>query len=114
MDLWADRSHTISLRVALSSAFMFGQLVDIALDGFQNTLTHTQQAGEQVQMKGNFQYWWAEPCLKKRRPNPSQERKSQTIIRQKPKIYWRSLKTDFSVVELDEFINFLCVDCKYS
>lgn len=67
MDLWADRSHTISLRVALSSAFMFGQLVDIALDGFQNIFshTHTQQAGEQVQMKGNFQYWWAEPCLKK-------------------------------------------------
>ena len=45
MDLWVDRSHTITLRPALS-----GQL---ALDDFQKTHTHK---GEQVQMKGNFQY----------------------------------------------------------
>lgn len=49
----------------------------------------------------------------KRRPNRSQnEEKSQSIIRQNPKIYRRSLKTDFSVVELDDFIKKSLVDCK--
>lgn len=76
---------------------------------------HTHE-GRQVQMKGNFQYWWAIPkrASKKRRPNRSQnEEKSQSIIRQNPKIYRRSLKTDFSVVELDDFMKKKSlVDCK--
>lgn len=48
----------------------------------------------------------AEKEAERQEAEPKREReKSQNIIRQNPKIYWRSLKTDFSVVELDDSIN---------
>lgn len=54
--------------------------------------------------------------IKEAEPEP--KRKSQNIIRQKPKIYERSLETDFSVVESGDFTKLrshcaaISVDCK--
>lgn len=93
---------------------MFGQLVvDIIVDGFSkhfqtHTNTHKMKQREQVQMKGNFQYWWAEPWKKKEAEPKPKERKSQTIIRQKAKDLLVIIKNRFFSCWIGWFYKLFC------
>lgn len=88
---------------------LYGQCGD-DLDDFQNTHTKGGKCRWRVIFNIDEPYP-RERAKKEAEPKPKRE-KSQSIIRQNPKIYRRSLKTDFSVVELDDFIKKSLVDCK--